>query len=71
VAAIGSGGTPLDEPELDVHLHEVIGAATQAARDGRAVAVESRFPPFDALRLEPAAERSGHVHDRTRPAGLQ
>jgi predicted dehydrogenase len=71
VAAIRSGGAPLDEPELDVHLHEVIDAAAVAARQRRAVAVESRFPSFEALRLEPPAERAGHVHDRTRPAALQ
>jgi predicted dehydrogenase len=71
VAAIRSRNAPLDEPDLDVHLHEVIDAAAQAAREGRAVAVESRFPPFEALRLDARAEPAGHVHDHTRPAALQ
>jgi predicted dehydrogenase len=70
VEAIREGRAPLDEPALDVHLHEVIDAAAQAARERRPVDVESRFPAFEALRLHPA-ERWGHVHDRTRPAADQ
>jgi predicted dehydrogenase len=71
VMAIQSGRAPLDEPALDVHLHEVIAAATRAARDGVAVEVASRFPALEALRLEAAPSGGGHVHDRTRPADEQ
>jgi predicted dehydrogenase len=70
VTAIGSGAAPLDSPELDVHLHEVIAAAARAAAERRAVRVESRFPVFEALRLESVGV-AGHVHDRTRPAEEQ
>jgi predicted dehydrogenase len=69
VAAIGTGRTPLAEPDLDVHLLEVIEAATVAATEGRAVEVQSGFPPLDSLRFE--ARTEAHVHDRTRPADEQ
>jgi len=69
VAAIRDGRSPLAEPLLDVHLHEVISAAAQAAASGTAVAVESRFPELGALRYEPPPP--GHVHDRTRPPDEQ
>ena len=71
VVAIGSGADPLDEPALDVHLLEVIEAAGHAASTGRAIEVESRFPVFEALRVAPAGDGGGHVHDRTRPADEQ
>ena len=69
VAAIRAGRAPLGDPRLDVHLLDVIDAATRAAADGRTVTVESRFEPLEGLRFEPAA--GGHVHDRTRPAAEQ
>ena len=71
VVALRAGRRPLAEPALDVHLHELIAAAATAAADGRAVAVESRFPAFDGLRVAPPAAERGHVHDRTRPADEQ
>jgi predicted dehydrogenase len=69
VAAIRAGRAPLGDPALDVHLIEVIEAATEAAAERRAVEVASRFGALDELRIEPEAE--GHVHDRTRPADEQ
>jgi predicted dehydrogenase len=70
VTALHSGRPPLANPELDVHLLEVIAAAGTSAAEGRPVAVTSRFEPWSALRLsrEPSAH---HVHDRTRPADEQ
>ncbi len=69
MAAIRAGQAPLGDPQLDVHLLEVIEAATRSAAEGRTVEVESRFAPLEGLRLEAAA--GGHVHDRTRPAAEQ
>lgn len=69
VAAIGAGRAPLGDPQLDVHLLEVIEAAGRAAAEGRTVEVESRFGRLEALRFESAA--GAHVHDRTRPAAEQ
>ena len=69
VAAIREGRAPLGDPQLDVHLLEVIEAATRSAAEGRSVEVESRFAPLEGLRLE--APAGGHVHDRTRPAAEQ
>lgn len=56
---------PLITPEHAYHVLEVIAKAKAAARDGRALAVESTFsaPVFP----EPQAEGAAHlVHDRTR-----
>ena len=69
VASIRARRAPLGDSNLDVHLLEVIHAATRAAADGRTVEVESRFAPLEGLRFEPATD--GHVHDRTRPADEQ
>jgi predicted dehydrogenase len=69
VAAIRARGTPLADPELDVHLVEVIDAASRAAAGRRAVGVESRFSPLASLAFDPSA--GAHVHDRTRAADEQ
>jgi predicted dehydrogenase len=69
VAALRAGRAPLGDPELDVHLLEVIEAAAASAADGRVVEVESRFSPLGSLRIDPGDE--AHVHDRTRPADEQ
>lgn len=52
-------------PEHALHVLEVMIRAQEAARDGRARAVESDFPPLAFAEAEtgPAAHR---VHDRTR-----
>jgi predicted dehydrogenase len=70
VDALRTGRPPLDRPELDVHLIEVIAAAGISATEARAVKVTSRFEPWTALRIE-RIEPSHHVHDRTRPADEQ
>jgi predicted dehydrogenase len=57
----------------DLHLLEIIEASDKAAREKRAIAVESRFCPLDVrldLRLEERQERH-HLHDHTRPADEQ
>jgi hypothetical protein len=48
---------------------EVIEASTKAARENRAIAVQSRFRLAD-LRLEERQDRH-HLHDHTRPADEQ
>lgn len=55
--------------EQDVHLLEVVEAAGRAARDKCAIAVRSRFPPFD-LRLQERQDLH-HLHDHTRPTHEQ
>jgi predicted dehydrogenase len=70
VAALRAGRTPLANPELDVHLLDVIAAAGVSAAEGRPVAVASRFEPWSALRV-PDERSPHHVHDRTRPAEEQ
>jgi predicted dehydrogenase len=69
VAAIKSGREPLADPELDLHLLEVIEAVTRAASERRAVEVESSFSPLESLRHDAGA--GVHVHDRTRAADEQ
>lgn len=69
VAAIAAGRAPLADPKLDVHLLEVIEAATRAAAERRAVQVESHFSPLESLRYDAGA--GAHVHDRTRAADEQ
>jgi predicted dehydrogenase len=70
VLALQGGRAPLDKPELDVHLIDVIAACGASAAEARTVSVSSRFEPWTELRLgrEPAGH---HVHDRTRPADEQ
>jgi predicted dehydrogenase len=70
VTALREGRPPLDHPDLDVHVIELISAAGQSAREKRTVAVESRFEPWAALRIE-GRSHERHVHDRTRPAEEQ
>ena len=69
VHALREKREPLHNLKHDIHLLEVIEAAGQAARDKRAVAVHSRFPPLN-LRLEERQDRH-HLHDHTRPADEQ
>ena len=53
----------------DLHLLDVIAAATVAARERVAVSVTSTFGPLD-LRYEDAVDRK-HLHDHTRPVDEQ
>jgi predicted dehydrogenase len=70
VLALQGGRAPLDKPELDVHLIDVIAACGVSAAEARTVSVTSRFEPWTELRLQ--REAAGHhVHDRTRPADEQ
>jgi predicted dehydrogenase len=65
VAAIADGRAPLAEPQLDLHLVDVIDAARESARGGLAVAVTSTFPELDlTVDLDPAR---ASMHDHTRP----
>jgi predicted dehydrogenase len=70
VLALQTGRPPLNHPDLDVHLIDVVAACGLSAAEGRTVTLTSRFEPWTALR--PERERLGHhVHDRTRPADEQ
>jgi predicted dehydrogenase len=70
VESLLAGRPPLDRPELDLHLIEVIAAAGASASERRPVGVRSRFEPWIELRLDDRAPVH-HVHDRTRPADEQ
>ena len=69
VRALGERREPLHNLEHDIHVLEVIEASTKAAKEKRAIAVQSRFQPLD-LRLEERKDRH-HLHDHTRPANEQ
>jgi predicted dehydrogenase len=69
VHALAEKRQPLHNLEHDLHLLEVIEASTKAAKEKRAVAVQSRFHPID-LRMEERQDRH-HLHDHTRPADEQ
>jgi predicted dehydrogenase len=60
---------PLHSLEHDLHLLEIIEASAKAAKEKRAIPVDSRFSPLD-LRLEERQDRH-HLHDHTRPANEQ
>ncbi|MGH3039271.1 MAG: Gfo/Idh/MocA family protein [Gaiellaceae bacterium] len=72
VLAVREDRPPLADPMHDLHVLEIVDAARQAAVDGLAVAVSSRFGPL-YLRPEEAAGRSDrqHLHDHTRPPDEQ
>ena len=70
VESLLTGRPPLDNPDLDLHLIEVIAAAGASASAGEPVPVQSRFEPWTALRLEQDGP-GHHVHDRTRPVEEQ
>ncbi len=65
IAAIADDRAPLAEPQLDLHLLDVIDAARESARSGVAVAVGSTFPELD-LTVDLDLTRAS-VHDHTRP----
>jgi predicted dehydrogenase len=69
VRALHEDRQPLHCPDQDLHLLEVIEVSRQAAREKRAIAVNSRFTPLD-LRLEERQDRQ-HLHDHTRPVDEQ
>jgi len=72
VMALYGGRAPLGELTHDLHLLEILQAVPQAAREGKAVPLMSRFRPLD-LRPEEIGSRSDqhHLHDHTRPADEQ
>ncbi len=55
---------PLQQLEQDLHLLDVLDAASRSARQARPIAVSSDFPDLD---LSPSRRSSGHIHDPTRP----
>jgi predicted dehydrogenase len=70
VLAVHGERPPLNNPELDIHLIDVIVACGLSAAEARSVSVSSRFEPW--MELRPERDRLGrHVHDRTRPADEQ
>ena len=69
VNALREKRQPLHSLEHDIHLLKVIEASTRAAKEKRAITVQSRFRPLD-LRLEEWQDRH-HLHDHTRPADDQ
>ena len=69
VHALREKRQPLHCLDHDIHVLEVIEASDKAAKEKRAVAVQSRFPPLD-LWLEERQDRH-HLHDHTRPADEQ
>lgn len=69
VHAVREKHRPRHSLEHDLHLLEVIEASTKAAKEKRAIEVQSRFPALD-LRLEERQDRH-HLHDHTRPADEQ
>jgi predicted dehydrogenase len=69
VNALREKRSPLHNLEHDVHLLEIIEAGARAAREKRAVAVESRFSPLN-LQLQEQQDRH-HLHDHTRPINEQ
>jgi predicted dehydrogenase len=69
VNALREKRQPAHNLEHDIHLLEVIEASAKAAKEKRAVAVQSRFRPLD-LRLQERQDRH-HLHDHTRPADEQ
>jgi predicted dehydrogenase len=69
VNAVREKRQPLHSLEHDIHLLEVIEASTKAAKERRAIVVQSRFRPLD-LQVEERQDRH-HLHDHTRPADEQ
>lgn len=69
VNALREKRQPLHSLEHDIHLLDVIEASTRAAKEKRAIVVQSRFRTLD-LRLEERQDRH-HLHDHTRPADEQ
>jgi predicted dehydrogenase len=65
IGCILGGTRPLCTPEHACHVLEVMLAARQSAREGRAIAVASRFEPPRFTAAEPRGE-AHRVHDRTR-----
>ena len=70
VLALATGTSPATSLEHDIHVAEILGAATKsAADDGRPVAVASTFGPLNlAYDFDPAVAL---IHDHTRPSHEQ
>ncbi len=69
VSALQEKRQPLHCLDHDIHLLEVIQASSKAAREKRAITIESRFEPLD-LSFEEHHNRH-QLHDHTRPADEQ
>jgi predicted dehydrogenase len=70
VTALFEGRRPLAEITHDLHLIEVIEAASASAKEGRWITIISRFRELD-LRLREHKRDLHHLHDHTRPADEQ
>lgn len=69
VNALREKRQPLHSLAHDIHLIEVIEASSRAAKEKRAMVVQSHFRPLD-LRLQERKHRH-HLHDHTRPTDDQ
>jgi predicted dehydrogenase len=63
VECVNDGRPTVTQPEHAYHALEVMLAAKRSSAEGRAIEIESEFPPFDFGRL-PAVEADEHrIHD--------
>jgi predicted dehydrogenase len=69
VCALREHREPLHDIDHDIHLLEVIEASTRAAREKKAVVVQSRFAALN-LDLDERQDRH-HLHDHTRSSDEQ
>jgi predicted dehydrogenase len=69
VTALREGRAPLQEPQQELHVLDVVDAARVAVAERRAVGIASNFPALD-LTLELPSDLQ-HVHDHTRPLDEQ
>ena len=68
VTSLTESRPPLQQLDQDLHLLDVLDAASRSARESRPIAVSSEFEDLD---LSPASQASGHIHDPTRPSDEQ
>jgi predicted dehydrogenase len=63
VECVERGSPPLTVPEHAYHVLEISLAAKRSAAEGRAIDIESEFPPYDYTVLPEADEDERRVHD--------
>jgi predicted dehydrogenase len=73
VRAVRSGRPPLADLAHDLHLMEILSAASRSSRGHRPVRIRTRWSGYvpPALVLRTTGVRRRHLHDHTRPAGEQ
>jgi predicted dehydrogenase len=73
VQAVRSGRPALVDLAHDLHLMEILSAASRSSRSNRPVRIRTSWtgyvPPASAMRA--ASVRKHHLHDHTRPGGEQ